>query len=117
MESATTLTPPSTGLICFSSEPNIPEGPEYGKYQHYIDVRGEALPTPHNSRKTSRTHSSDFNPFKQNGFSHSNQMDQSISILRVVVLQISFLPIYTRIYFACCVVRRQVWFYTDCICL
>ena len=22
------------------------EGPEYEKYQHYIDVRGEVLPTP-----------------------------------------------------------------------
>ena len=28
------------------SEPNIHEGPEYEKYQHYIDARGEVLPTP-----------------------------------------------------------------------
>ena len=34
MESATILTPPRTGLIgvlCFPSEPNIPEGSEYDK--------------------------------------------------------------------------------------
>ena len=40
MVSTTILTSPSTGLsgILFSPEPNIPEGPEYKKYQHYIDV-------------------------------------------------------------------------------
>ena len=38
---------PSTSLevFCFPSEPNIPEGPEYAKYQHYINVQGEVLPT------------------------------------------------------------------------
>ena len=51
MESATILTPPSTGLsgkavFCFPSEPNIPEESEYEKYQHYIDVQGDVLPTP-----------------------------------------------------------------------
>ena len=40
MESATILTPPGTGLssILLSSEPNISEGLQYEKYQHYIDV-------------------------------------------------------------------------------
>ena len=49
MESATILMSPSTGLssTLLSSEPYIPEGPEYEKYQHYIDVRGEVLPTQH----------------------------------------------------------------------
>ena len=28
------------------SETNMPEGPEYEKYQHYIDAQGEALPNP-----------------------------------------------------------------------
>ena len=31
--------------FCFLSETNIPEGPEYEKYQHYIDVRRKVLPT------------------------------------------------------------------------
>ena len=47
MESATILTPlaPAIVVLCFPSEPNIPEGPEYEKkYQHNIDARGEVLP-------------------------------------------------------------------------
>ena len=58
MESATILTPPSTSLSGFllPQNPNIPgisgsslfaKGTEYEKYQHYINVRGEVLPTPH----------------------------------------------------------------------
>ena len=31
----------------FQSEPNTPEGPEYEKYPHYIDVRGDVLPHPY----------------------------------------------------------------------
>ena len=27
-------------VFCSPSEPNIPEGPEYEKYQHYIDAWG-----------------------------------------------------------------------------
>ena len=48
MESATILTPlaPVLVVFCFPSETNIPEGPEYEKYQHYINVRGEFLQTP-----------------------------------------------------------------------
>ena len=46
MESATLLMSPAPALavFCFPSEPNIPEGPEYKKNQHYIDARGEVLP-------------------------------------------------------------------------
>ena len=49
MESATIHKSLSTGssAFCFPSEHKIPEGPEYEKYQHYIDARGEVLPTPH----------------------------------------------------------------------
>ena len=57
MESATILTPPSTGLcgilhfVYYSNILlNIPEGPEYEKisiYVTFIDARGEVLPTPH----------------------------------------------------------------------
>ena len=40
MESATILTPRALALavFCFPFEPNIPEGPEYEKYQHYKKV-------------------------------------------------------------------------------
>ena len=38
---------PASAVICFLSEPNIPEGPEHEKYQHYIDTWGEILPAPH----------------------------------------------------------------------
>ena len=40
MENATILTPPDTGLsnILLSSDPNISEGLQYEKNQHYIDV-------------------------------------------------------------------------------
>ena len=38
---------PAQAVFCFPSEPIIPEGPDYEKYQHYIDVRGDVLPTPH----------------------------------------------------------------------
>ena len=53
MESATILTPTSTGLngiLLIPSEPNIPEGPKYEKYEPYINVRGEVLPTPRGTR-------------------------------------------------------------------
>ena len=40
------LVPGLSGILINPSEPNISEGPEYEKYQHYIDVRGEVLPTP-----------------------------------------------------------------------
>ena len=48
MESATILTPFSTGLsdTC-TSEPNIPKDQNMKKYQHYIAARGEVLPNPH----------------------------------------------------------------------
>ena len=48
MESATILTPPNTDLygICFPSEPNIPEGPEYEKNINTIHVREENLAFP-----------------------------------------------------------------------
>ena len=32
--------------MSYPSEPYVPEGPEYEKYQHYLDVLGEILPTP-----------------------------------------------------------------------
>ena len=56
MESAINLKPPSTSLsdntlFWFASEPNIPEGPENEKYQHYINAQGaEVLPTPHRKK-------------------------------------------------------------------
>ena len=40
MESTTILTPPSTGLSGILLSVNIPEAPEYEKYQHFIDARG-----------------------------------------------------------------------------
>ena len=46
MESATILMAPKA-VFGFPSEPNIPEGPEYEKYQHCIDAQGEVLPTLH----------------------------------------------------------------------
>ena len=48
MESVTMLRPlaPDYLVFCFLSEPNIPKGPEYEKYQHYIVARGEFVPTP-----------------------------------------------------------------------
>ena len=51
MESATIRTPPSLvkAVFCFPSERNIPKGPEYEKYQHYIDAQGEVLPNSHRS--------------------------------------------------------------------
>ena len=33
-------------VFCFPSEPNFPEGPEYEKYQHFFDIRGEVSSTP-----------------------------------------------------------------------
>ena len=39
------------------------------KYEHYIDVRGEVLPTPRDTGKTFSTYSSDFNTLKQNDIS------------------------------------------------
>ena len=53
MERATILTPPSAGLgdILFSSEPNIPEGPEYEKNINTISMHGErSFPTPHRNK-------------------------------------------------------------------
>ena len=46
MESATILTPPSTGLsrILPQSEPNIPEGPEYEKISKFAYVVRFSLP-------------------------------------------------------------------------
>ena len=51
MESATILMLPSTGLsgILLSARKHVPEGPEYEKIQHYINVRREVLPTPHST--------------------------------------------------------------------
>ena len=46
MESATILTSHGTGLSSILLS-NFPEGPEYEKYQHYIDARGEVLPISH----------------------------------------------------------------------
>ena len=48
MKSAAILTPPSTSSssIVLSLKAQYSEGPEYEKYQHYIDARGEILPTP-----------------------------------------------------------------------
>ena len=42
MESATILTPPSTGLsgILLSVRAQFPEVPEYETFQHYIDAQG-----------------------------------------------------------------------------
>ena len=47
MESASTPTPAAQAqlLFYFPSEHKIPERPEYGKNQHYIDVHGEVLTT------------------------------------------------------------------------
>ena len=35
--------------ILRSVRSNIHKGPDMKKYQHYIDVRGEELPTPHST--------------------------------------------------------------------
>ena len=44
-------------VFCLPSEPNIPEGPEYKKYQHYVDAQGEVLPTPHrNNDRNDKLH-------------------------------------------------------------
>ena len=45
MEKVTILMPLAPTKVVFPSEPNIPERPDYEKYQHYIDARGEVLPT------------------------------------------------------------------------
>ena len=43
MEDATILTPlaPAIVVLCFPSEPNIPEGPEYEKNINTISMHGE----------------------------------------------------------------------------
>ena len=46
MESATILTPPRYSAA-FRQNPSFPEDKNMKKYQHYIDARGEVLPTPH----------------------------------------------------------------------
>ena len=42
------LTPPAPAqaVFHFPSKPYFPHKSEYEKYQHYIEVRGEVLPTP-----------------------------------------------------------------------
>ena len=47
---------PSTAQVafCFPPEPNIPEGTESEKYQHYIDARREVLLTPHRNNDSCR---------------------------------------------------------------
>ena len=35
--------PDHTHLLFFLTEPNISEGPDYEKYQHYIELQGEVL--------------------------------------------------------------------------
>ena len=45
MGSVTILKPPSLSSSLLSSEPNIPEDQKMKTYQHYIDARGEVLPT------------------------------------------------------------------------
>ena len=42
------------------------------------------LPSPSNLNHKITSNQSHFNPFKPNGISHSYQLDQSISVLRVV---------------------------------
>ena len=52
MESAKILTPPSTGLsgiLFFVRTKYSWRTIIWKKYQHYIDVRGEVLPTPHDT--------------------------------------------------------------------
>ena len=39
-------------LFCCLLEANIPEGPEYKKYQHYTDAQGEVQPTPHRNNNS-----------------------------------------------------------------
>ena len=43
MKNVTFFTPlaPALAVFCFPSEFNIPEGPEYEKYQHFIDAWGD----------------------------------------------------------------------------